>query len=162
MPVLYIFLPWFKFYVLKIRDTVLHILDHTEDQEFRDERKIFRVVIYFSPLHLLRIQYLYTHFSQSTSTYMDTIYIVIAISIYVLRREDFIATHSMQMGFPGGPVVKNPPMQEMWVCSLGQEDPLEKERATRSSILAWEIPWMEEPSGLQSMALQKSWTWFSK
>ena len=42
-------------------------------------------------------------------------------------------------------------MQEMWVRSLGQEDPLEKEMATHSSILAWEIPWTEEPGGLQSM-----------
>ena len=53
------------------------------------------------------------------------------------------------MGFPGGSVVKNPPaMQEMWVQSLGQEDPLEKEMATHSSILAWEIPWTEEPGEL--------------
>ena len=43
------------------------------------------------------------------------------------------------------------PMQEMWVRSLGQEDPLEKEMATHSSILAWEIPWTQEPGGLQSM-----------
>ena len=42
-------------------------------------------------------------------------------------------------------------MQEMWVQSLGPEDPLEKEMATHSSILAWEIPWTEEPGGLQSM-----------
>ena len=40
--------------------------------------------------------------------------------------------------------------------SLGQEDPLEKEMATNSSILAWEIPWTEEPGGLQSMGLQES------
>ena len=53
-------------------------------------------------------------------------------------------------GFPGGPVVKNPPaMQEMGVQSLGQENPLEKEMATHSSILTWEIPWTEEPGGLQ-------------
>ena len=43
------------------------------------------------------------------------------------------------------------PMQERRVPSPGQEDPLEKETATHSSILAWEIPWTEEPSGLQSM-----------
>ena len=49
-------------------------------------------------------------------------------------------------------------MQEMWVCSLGGEDPLEKEMATHSSILAWEIPWTEEPGGLQTMELQKSQT----
>ena len=51
-------------------------------------------------------------------------------------------------------VVKNLPamqeMQEMWVQSLGQEEPLEKEMATHSSILAWKIPWTEEPGGLQS------------
>ena len=48
--------------------------------------------------------------------------------------------------------VKNlPSMQETWVRSLGQEDPLEKEMATHSSILAWRIPWTEEPGELQSM-----------
>ena len=46
-------------------------------------------------------------------------------------------------------------MQEMQVQSLGWEDPLEKEMANHSSILAWEIPWTEEPSGLQSMWLQE-------
>ena len=45
-------------------------------------------------------------------------------------------------------------MQETWVPSLGQEDPLEKGMATHSSILAWEIPWTEEPGRLQSMGLQ--------
>ena len=43
----------------------------------------------------------------------------------------------------------------MWVRSLGREDPLEKEVATHSSILAWRIPWTEEPGGLQSMGLQR-------
>ena len=53
--------------------------------------------------------------------------------------------------------VKNPPaMQEMQVLSLGWEDPLEKETATHSSILAWETPWTEEPGGLQSMGSQES------
>ena len=47
-------------------------------------------------------------------------------------------------------------MQEMWVPSLGQEDPLEKKMATYSSILAWEIPWTEEPGRLQSMGSQES------
>ena len=51
-------------------------------------------------------------------------------------------------GFPGVWVVKNPSAkQEMWVQSLGQEDPLDKEMATQSSILAWEIPKTEEPGG---------------
>ena len=48
-------------------------------------------------------------------------------------------------GFPSGSVIKNPPvMQEMWVRWLGQEDPLEEEMATQSSILAWKTPWTEE------------------
>ena len=46
-------------------------------------------------------------------------------------------------------------MQETQVQSLGREDPLEKEMATHSSTLAWKIPWMEEPGGLQSMGLQR-------
>ena len=52
--------------------------------------------------------------------------------------------------------------QETQVRSLGWEDPLDKEMATHSSILAWKIPWTEEePGGLQSMGLQKDWTWLS-
>ena len=52
--------------------------------------------------------------------------------------------------------VKNlPAMQETWVRSLGQEDPLEKEMATHSSILAWRNPWIEEPGGLQSVGFQR-------
>ena len=47
-----------------------------------------------------------------------------------------------------------PAMRETWVRSLDQEDPLEKDMATHSSILAWEIPWTEEPGGLQSPGLQ--------
>ena len=47
-------------------------------------------------------------------------------------------------------------MQETWVCFLGWEDPLEKDTATHSSILAWRIPWTEEPGGIQSMVLQES------
>ena len=53
-------------------------------------------------------------------------------------------------------MVKNPPVkQKVWVPSLGQEDPLEKEMATHSSILAWEILWTEEPGGLQSIVLPR-------
>ena len=51
-----------------------------------------------------------------------------------------------------------PTMQETWVQSLGREDPLEKGMATHSSILAWKIPWTEEPGGLQSMGSQESGT----
>ena len=48
-----------------------------------------------------------------------------------------------------------PTMRETWVQSLRREDPLEKETATHSSILAWRIPWTEEPGGLQSMGSQR-------
>ena len=52
-------------------------------------------------------------------------------------------------------MVKNlPAMQEAWVLSLSQEDPPEEEMATHSRILAWRIPWTEEPDGLQSMGSQ--------
>ena len=53
-------------------------------------------------------------------------------------------------------MVKNPPaMPETWVRSLGWKDPLEEGMATHSSILAWRIPWTEEPGGVQSMGLQR-------
>ena len=53
-------------------------------------------------------------------------------------------------------MAKNPPaMQKTQVQSLGREDPLEKGMATHSSILAWRIPWTEEPGELQSMGLQR-------
>ena len=56
-------------------------------------------------------------------------------------------------------MVKNlPAVQEMQVQFLGQEDPLEKEMATHSSILAWRIPWTEEPDGLELMGSKKSRT----
>ena len=54
-------------------------------------------------------------------------------------------------------MVKNlPAMRETQVQSLGQEDPLEKEMETHSNFLAWEIPWTEDPSGVQSKGSQKS------
>ena len=53
------------------------------------------------------------------------------------------------LGFPGGSVIKNPPASAIDAGSvLGQEEPLEKGMATRSSMPAWEIPWTEEPGGL--------------
>ena len=65
----------------------------------------------------------------------------------------------LRLGFPSGSIVKNPPamleLQEMQVQSLGWEDPLGKGLATHSSILAWRMPWTEEPGGLQSMGSQR-------
>ena len=63
------------------------------------------------------------------------------------------------MGLSNDSVVKNPPAvqetKETRVRSLGQEDPLEEEMATHSSVLAWRIPWTEEPGGLRSMGSQR-------
>ena len=56
----------------------------------------------------------------------------------------------------GSPIMNLPEIQEMWVQSLGPEDPLEEEMATHSSILAWEIPWTEKPGRLESMESQES------
>ena len=65
----------------------------------------------------------------------------------------------MNMGFPGGSVVKNPlaihEPQQLWVQFLGWEDPLEEFMASHSSILAWRITWMEEAGRLQSMGSQR-------
>ena len=74
------------------------------------------------------------------------IQIVVCVNSFLCIAEDY----------PGGSVIKNlPAMQETQVRSLGQEDLLAKEMITHSSILAWEIPWTEEPGGLQSIALQR-------
>ena len=64
--------------------------------------------------------------------------------------------------FPAAQTVKNmPAIQETWVCCLGEEDLLAKGMATHSSILAWRIPWTEEPGGLWSTGSQKNWTQLS-
>ena len=78
------------------------------------------------------------------------IYIYIYVCIYILSTTTvFRASLVAQMA-------KNlPAMQETQVQSLGWKDPLEKGLTTHSSILAWRIPWTEEPSGLQSMGLQR-------
>ena len=66
------------------------------------------------------------------------------------------SVHLCSLGFSDGSMVKNlPATREMQFRSLGQEDPLEEEMATHSTILAWRIPWTEEPSGLQSMGSQR-------
>ena len=69
----------------------------------------------------------------------------------------FIALKSyIVQGFPGGSEGKLPAMPETWVQSLGQEDPLEKEMAMHSSILAWEILWTEKPGRLPSSRLKRA------
>ena len=75
-------------------------------------------------------------------------------------QKGFIFSFCIQMyplkHFPGGSTVWNSPaVQETWIQSQGQEDPLEKEMATHSNILAWRISRTEEPDGLQSIGLQR-------
>ena len=65
---------------------------------------------------------------------------------------NYLLVHCL-LGYPGGSLVRIP--QETRVRSLGWEDPLEEGAATHSSILAWRIPWTEEPGGLQSMESQR-------
>ena len=67
-----------------------------------------------------------------------------------------VTQHSIAQQSPSVQTVKRlPAMRETWLPSLGWEDPLEKEMATHSSILAWRIPWTEEPGGLQSTGSQR-------
>ena len=107
----------------------------------------------------------YMLFDQQVITFnnvcLDQYWAKLAQHILILQE-----THE-HVGFWGNPIygrwtsltaqsVKNlPAMQETWVWFLGWEDPLEKEMATHSSILAWKIPWTEEPAGLQSMGSQR-------
>ena len=75
---------------------------------------------------------------------MDPLALLLISFVKQLRKSSL-----SHLGFPGSSVIKNPPaMQEMWVPSLGQEDPLEEGMTTHSSILAWRIPRTEEPGGL--------------
>ena len=68
----------------------------------------------------------------------------------------FLLPCSFSRDAPGSAVGKKPPAGAgVWVRSLGQEDPLEEEMATSSSILAWKLPWTEDPGGLQSMESKK-------
>ena len=67
----------------------------------------------------------------------------------------------ISLNFPGDSAVKNPPVNAGDEGSIPGEDPLGKETPIHSSILALEIAWTEELGGLQSMGLQKSWTWLS-
>ena len=79
--------------------------------------------------------------------------------LQMVKMVHFMLCHYTTMGFSGGSVVKNPAnkcrTQGMQVQSLAREDPLEKEMATHSSILAQEIPWTEESGKLQSIRLKR-------
>ena len=72
------------------------------------------------------------------------------------RKMNDLLSAKKLLGFPGGSVVKKlPTIQETQIWSLGWEDPLEKEMATHSSVLAWEIPWTKEPGRLRSLGFRQ-------
>ena len=85
---------------------------------------------------------------------------IIAHLYTAFRPDNILYIHiHINMGFPGGSAVKNPPakqeLQELRFQSLGREDPPEEGMATHSSILAWRISWTEESGGLQSIGSQR-------
>ena len=86
-----------------------------------------------------------------------TSYFKMQFWLYTLVLKYHVA--NCRLDFPGGSVVKNPPAnqetQETWFRSLDQEDPPREGMATHSNILTWQVPWTEEPGGLQSMRLQR-------
>ena len=98
------------------------------------------------------------------SMYMCNVLFRFLCVLYGIKIQVFmqVILISLLYGLPLWLTVKNlPVMPETWVLSLDQEDPLEKGMTTHSSILAWRIPWTEEPGRLQSMALQRvghDWT----
>ena len=90
----------------------------------------------------------------------DGLELITSTIIYTVKLEVLYMQNEIynvySMDFPSASVVKNlPAKQETGVWSLSWEDPLETEMATHSSILAWRIPWTEEPGGLQSMGSQR-------
>ena len=81
----------------------------------------------------------------------DKLFVSSRVSVVYLVRESFVLRATLV-----AQTVKHlPATWEDWVRSLGREDPLEKEMATHSSVLAWRISWTEEPSGLHSMLSQR-------
>ena len=78
------------------------------------------------------------------------------ITFYIVLLVEIFNKQQLSSATPGGSRVKNlPVMQETQVQSLGWEDPLEEKMATHSSVLAWRIPWAEEPGRLQSLGLNR-------
>ena len=106
------------------------------------------------------------HYPQGTDTALKILKSSSPVFLIPVKREttlffgawiDYLV--AVSLGFPGGSDSKeSTSMQETWVQSLNQEDPLEKGKATHSSTLAWRIPWVEESGRLQSMGLQRDAT----
>ena len=103
----------------------------------------------------------HTHPHLTTHSYTTVGFIADILVLFSVCLLSFFAHLLSFYGLPwwlSGKIRICMPRQEMWVQSLGQEDPPEEGMATHSIILAWRTPWTEEPGGLQSMGLQKSQT----
>ena len=93
--------------------------------------------------------YYYSYFKQSDSIFTSYSVSFLHCIFWTSYYFGYFTGGKIKWDFPGGSVVKNLPVkQETQVQSLGWEEPLEKEMATHSSILAWKVPWTEEPGGL--------------
>ena len=112
--------------------------------------------------HILFFQPLILVFTLVSLNNMLKLLLLIIDTTYwfpIMKHEDF-APSNIIMSFPSGSAVKKPPANTGGMGSIpGSERSLQKEMATHSSILAWEIPWTEEPGRLQSMGSQKIQTW---
>ena len=146
--------------IKSVTASILSLSTHHEVMELDTMIFIFSVLS-FKPafsLSFILIKRLFCSSSLSairvaSSAYLKSLIFLPAILILTC---DSSTLEFHTMGFPGGSVVKNlPVMQEMQVQSLGQEEPLEEGMETHSSILAWRIPWSEEPGRLQSIGSQR-------
>ena len=105
------------------------------------------------PAYLNTTGILWVLIDRSADNYYQTITVEARCETYFISL-NFKQNFNRYWAFPSGSLVKNSPAkQEMWIQSLDQERPLEKAMATHSSILAWKIPWTEEPCRLRSMGL---------
>ena len=112
-------------------------------------------------LHVLRfydslaIKSQFNQVERALNLYLET-FLFLQIIWKILLTIFFFFLYNVLVAFLVGSMVKNPPsVQQIQVHSLGQEDPLDKGMATHSSILAWKIPWTEEPCRVQSMGSQR-------
>ena len=146
-------LEWINFKILPGRNEAILLVENSLAFSYKAKQHTY----FLTPGHVPPTKYS----NLCPHTWMFTVVLFIRAKhrkqlkrVYWINRLWYICT--IIQCFPCGSVVKNPPaMQKSWVQSLGQEDHLEKEMTTHSSILAWRIPWTEKSGGLQSMGLQK-------
>ena len=123
------------------------IMDKPLYNDIKEENRIGKIVVWFIHTCIYTVHFIFHYCGKETSSMRSTL--LNNCEVYGLVLWDF----------SGGSVVNNPPANAGDAGSIScQEDPLKKEMATHSNILARGISWTEEPGRLQSMELQKSWT----